>query len=122
MSVSASIPATVQIRRGRLLGLVAGVAVLAAAVTWVVLTFAVDAGSSTSQAVAPRVVAAPLTPAQRSIGVLPVRSVERAHAGPAADDPRLPGRSSRSRSRPASRASAPTCSERRPGSRRPSCR
>ena len=68
MSISASIPATVQIKRGRLLGLVAGVAVLAAAATWVVLTFAVDAGNSTSQAVAPRVVAAPVTPAQRSIG------------------------------------------------------
>ncbi len=68
MSTSVSIPATVQIKRGRLVGLVAGAAVLAAAVTWVVLTFAVDAGSSTSQAAAPRVVATPLTPAQRSIG------------------------------------------------------
>ena len=57
MSTSVSIPATVQIKRGRLVGLVAGAAVLAAAVTWVVLTFAVDAGSSTSQAAAPRVVA-----------------------------------------------------------------
>ncbi len=68
MSTSVSIPATVQIKRGRLVGLVAGAAVLAAAVTWVVLTFAVDAGSSTSQAAAPRVVATPRTPAQRSIG------------------------------------------------------
>jgi hypothetical protein len=67
MSTSVSIPATVQIKRGRLVGLVAGVAVLAAAVTWAVLTFAVDPGSSTSQG-ASRVVAAPLTPAQRSIG------------------------------------------------------
>jgi hypothetical protein len=68
MSTSVSIPATVQIKRGRLVGLVAGAAAVAAAVTWVVLTFAVDAGSSTSQSAAPRVVATPLTPAQRSIG------------------------------------------------------
>jgi len=68
MSTSVSIPATVQIKRGRLAGLLAGVAVLAAAVTWVVLTFAFDAGSSTSQAIAPRVVATRLTPAQQSIG------------------------------------------------------
>ena len=66
MSTSVSVPATVQIRRGRLVGLVAGAAVLAAAVTWAVLTLAVDPGSSTSQAAAP--VATKLTPAQRSVG------------------------------------------------------
>ena len=68
MSTSVSIPATIQIKRGRLVGLVAGVAVLAAAVTWVVLTFAVDAGSSTSEAAASRAVSTSLTPSQRSIG------------------------------------------------------
>ena len=39
MSVSASIPATVQIRRTRLLGLIALVAALAVAATWVVLEY-----------------------------------------------------------------------------------
>jgi hypothetical protein len=67
MSTSVSIPATVHIKRSRLVGLVAGVAVLAAAVTWVVLTFAVDVGSATRQA-APPAVGASLTPAERSIG------------------------------------------------------
>ena len=46
MSASTSIPATVQIRRNRLLGLVALVAGVAAVVTWVVLAFAFDSGSS----------------------------------------------------------------------------
>ena len=46
MSASTSIPATVQIRRNRLLGLVALVAGVAAVVTWVVLAFAFDGGSS----------------------------------------------------------------------------
>jgi hypothetical protein len=46
MSASTTIPATVQIRRSRLLGLVALVAGLAAVVTWVVLVFAFDNGSS----------------------------------------------------------------------------
>ena len=45
MSVSVSIPTTIQIRRGRLLGLVALVAVLAAGVTAVVLTVALDDGA-----------------------------------------------------------------------------
>ena len=48
MSVSPSIPATVQIKRGRLIGLVAAVAVLAAAVTWALSSFAFDSGSSTT--------------------------------------------------------------------------
>jgi hypothetical protein len=52
MHVSATIPATVQIRRSRLLGLIAGVAAVAAASTWAVLTFAVDTGSSQAQVAA----------------------------------------------------------------------
>ena len=68
MSTSVSIPATVQIKRGRLFGLVAVVAVLAAAVTWAVLTFAVNSGSSTTQAAAPNVASSPLTPAEQSLG------------------------------------------------------
>ena len=46
MSVSASIPATVQIRRGHLLGLIGVAAALAACVTAVVTAFAFDTGTS----------------------------------------------------------------------------
>lgn len=45
MNVSTTIPQTVQIPRGRLLGLLAGVAATAAAVTWAVLTLVGDTGS-----------------------------------------------------------------------------
>lgn len=48
MSTIASSPATIQIRRSRLLGLVAAVAALAALVTWVVLTFAMGTSTATS--------------------------------------------------------------------------
>ena len=48
MSVSPSIPATVEIKRGRFIGLVAAVAVAAAAVTWILVAFAFDGGSSTT--------------------------------------------------------------------------
>ena len=48
MSVSPSIPATVEIKRGRLFGLVAAVAVLAAVVTWALVVFAFDDTSSTT--------------------------------------------------------------------------
>ena len=62
MSVSVSIPATVQIRRGHLVGLIGGVAALAACVTWVMIAFALDTGTSgavsSSQATATRVAAA----------------------------------------------------------------
>ena len=46
MSVSASIPATVQIRRGHLLGLIGVAAALAACVTAVVTAVAFDSGTS----------------------------------------------------------------------------
>ena len=46
MSYSHSIPPTVQIRRGRLLGLIGVAAALAACVTWVVTAFAFDSGTS----------------------------------------------------------------------------
>lgn len=46
MSVSASIPATVQIRRGHLLGLIGAVAALAACSTWAVTEVAFDSGTS----------------------------------------------------------------------------
>jgi len=45
MSVSASIPATVQIRRGHLLGLIGAAAALAACVTAVVTAVAFDSGT-----------------------------------------------------------------------------
>jgi cation transport ATPase len=43
------VPATIEIRRSRLLGLVVGVAAAAAAITWAVSTFAVDTTTTTSQ-------------------------------------------------------------------------
>jgi hypothetical protein len=46
MSASTSIPATVQIRRSRLVGLIALVAALAAAITWAVFAIASDNGTS----------------------------------------------------------------------------
>ena len=45
MNVSASIPATVEIRRNRLLGLIVAVAALAATITYVVFAFAFDSGA-----------------------------------------------------------------------------
>ena len=63
MSVSASIPATVQIRRGHLLGLIGGVAALAACVTWAVGAFAFDTGTSGSASNSTSVAAAQRVPA-----------------------------------------------------------
>lgn len=66
MSVSAPIPATVQIRRGHLLGLIGVVAALAACVTWVVTAFAFDGTSgavSSSHATATSAAAAQQAPA-----------------------------------------------------------
>src|SRR6476619_852637 len=48
MSVSPSIPATVEIRRGRFIGLAAALAGRDATFTWVVFAFAFDNGSSNS--------------------------------------------------------------------------
>jgi hypothetical protein len=45
MNLSTTIPTTVQIGRGRLLGLAAGVAAAAAGISWAVSTYAVDAGT-----------------------------------------------------------------------------
>jgi len=50
LNVSPSIPATVEIKRGRLFGLIAAVAVLAAVVTWALAAYAFDGGSSTTTA------------------------------------------------------------------------
>ncbi|HEX3266824.1 MAG TPA: nickel-binding protein [Gaiellaceae bacterium] len=55
MNVSTSIPATVEIKRNRLFGLIALVAALAATVTWIVLALAFDNGTSTVSSVRPSV-------------------------------------------------------------------
>jgi Protein of unknown function (DUF4242) len=52
MSTYPSIPATVEIKRGRLLGLVVGIVALTAAVTWVLSAYAFDSGGSTTTAAA----------------------------------------------------------------------
>ena len=48
MSVYPSIPATLEIGRGRFFGLVTAVAVLAAAVTWILVAVAFDSGSTST--------------------------------------------------------------------------
>jgi hypothetical protein len=50
MTTSTAIPAAIQIRRSRLLGLLAAVAILTAAITWALSAFALaDSSSSTGQ-------------------------------------------------------------------------
>ena len=46
MSTSIAIPATIEIKRNRLLALVTAVAVLAAAITWMIVHFAFDQNAS----------------------------------------------------------------------------
>src|SRR5262245_29675955 len=48
VNASATIPTTIEIRRSRLLGLIGGVAAVAAAVTWAVSAYAVDSGAKTT--------------------------------------------------------------------------
>lgn len=50
MSTYPSIPATVEIKRGRLFGLVVGIAALTAAVTWVISEYAFQSGGSSATA------------------------------------------------------------------------
>jgi hypothetical protein len=76
-SASPSIPATVEIRRGRFIGLVAAVAALAAVVTGLAVAFAYDNGGSTSGS--SRVVSAEVT--GNPLPVLPHATVV---AGPSA--------------------------------------
>lgn len=49
MNVSATIPATVQIRRDRLAWLLVAAAVLTAVITWLLVAVAFDSGASQSQ-------------------------------------------------------------------------
>ena len=88
MSVYPSIPATVEIKRGRFFGLVAGIAALAAVVTWAVTALAFDGGSTGSGK----------AQAQRSPTRFPCCRTRRSTPAP----PRACRRSCRSR-RPASR-------------------
>jgi hypothetical protein len=48
VTTSIAIPATIQIKRNRLLALVTAVAVLAAAITWIVVHFGFDSTASTT--------------------------------------------------------------------------
>jgi len=49
VNVSTTIPTTVQIRRGHLIGLIVAAAALAAAITWLVVSFAFDSGATQAQ-------------------------------------------------------------------------
>lgn len=94
MSASTTIPATVQIRRSRLVGLIALAAALAAAITWVVLAFAFDGGTSKavssvepgvsrSQPSSMQQAIMSLTPAQAAAGALDIGyQLSSAHHGP----------------------------------------
>ena len=50
MNVSTTIPTTVQIRRGHLIGLLVAAAALAAAITWLLVAFAFDSERDASAA------------------------------------------------------------------------
>ena len=86
MNVSTTIPPIVQIPRGRLLGLVAGIAALAAAITWAVLALAGETGdvarpSATAQSWSLPIPAMGVTaPAQSWSLPIPSMAVTRASA------------------------------------------
>ena len=67
MNVSATVPATIEIRRSRLLWLVGGVAVIAATATWALVGVAFDGGSSSVNATA----SVPLTSAAQDARKVP---------------------------------------------------
>jgi hypothetical protein len=68
---SASIPATVQIRRSRLVGLIGVAAALAAAISWVALSFTADGGSASRPASAlPAAASSPLQDAARDRSIM----------------------------------------------------
>ena len=61
MTMSTPVPVTIEVRRSRLLGLIALVAVVAAVITWALLTYAVDTGvGATQRSVKPTASAASL--------------------------------------------------------------
>jgi hypothetical protein len=49
VNVSTPIPTTVEIRRGRLLGLIVAAAALAAVITWLLVSVAFDSAATTTQ-------------------------------------------------------------------------
>jgi hypothetical protein len=49
VNASTTVPTTVQIRRGRLIGLIVAAAALAAAITWLVVAFAFESGATQAQ-------------------------------------------------------------------------
>ena len=61
MSAPTTIPTTVQIRRGHLIGLIVAAAVLAAAVTWLVVALAFDSGATSAPSTSQRGAATPTT-------------------------------------------------------------
>lgn len=67
-----TVPDTVEIRRGRLLALIAAVAVLAAAITWALSTYAVGTDGGTAQTASPETAA--VQPAVTSHPVIASRS------------------------------------------------
>jgi hypothetical protein len=71
MSNSIAIPATIQIKRNRLLTLVAAVAVLAAAITWIIVNFAFDTNPSTAPSSAEPVAPAVASSASIDAGRVP---------------------------------------------------
>jgi hypothetical protein len=70
MTTSIAIPATIQIKRSRLLTLVITVAVLAAAITWIIVHFAFDTNASTAASSAQ-----PVAPAFASSATIDARRV-----------------------------------------------
>ena len=82
MSLSVPIPATIQIRRSHLLGLIGGVAVLAACVTWGVTELALDTGASGAASSSARVSASQpttFTATRRQIEGLSTMAVPSGH-------------------------------------------
>lgn len=61
MNVSTTVPTTVHIRRGHLIGLIVAAAALAAAITWLLVAFAFDSGATRAQQGTSR--PGPMTPA-----------------------------------------------------------
>ncbi len=70
MTVSPSIPTTIEMRRSRLVGVVTAAALAAALITWALLTFAVDTGTDAAH-VSVRPTSAPASPGFDALGLSP---------------------------------------------------
>ncbi len=62
MSVSTTLPLTVQIRRGHLIGLIMAAAALAATITWLLVAVAFDSATGTQQGILRPSAVTPATP------------------------------------------------------------